>query len=218
MRTLFFTFGLLLLYCFAVPAQAQQNIPDKYSFDWREVKEFENDRDLQKRNEVKDQIEQNLAKSIRLFIAETKKVDIVAWVANANGHRGEMDETTIMALDAKWLSATDADPFIKQVSSNSCASQLKEFQSRRTEFVEIFVTDNIGLNICQTNKTSDYYQADETWWSETFNARGQSHHGPLQYDESAQTFGIAIYAPIVDPGNNKVIGVAKAVVKTRYKS
>ena len=87
-----------------------------------------------------------------------------------------------------------------------------DFQEAHDGFPEIFVTDRHGLIVAQTNKTSDYNQADEDWWTRTFgDGAGQTHHGPIEYDESAQAEAISIYVPVVDPGSKKTIGVMKAV-------
>ena len=63
-----------------------------------------------------------------------------------------------------------------------------------------------------TNKTSDYYQADEAWWTETYaNGLGKSLFGAIEYDESALAEAIPIYVPITDPDTGSAIGVMKAV-------
>ena len=70
-----------------------------------------------------------------------------------------------------------------------------------------------GLNAGQTNKTTDYYQADEDWWIGAYNSgKGKASHGTIEFDESAQTEAISLYIPVMDGINNKAIGVIKAVV------
>ena len=73
------------------------------------------------------------------------------------------------------------------------------------------VTDKRGLICGETNKTTDYYQADEQWWITAYNlGKGKSYYGGIEYDESAMAEVISIYVPVIDPGINKAIGVIKA--------
>ena len=76
------------------------------------------------------------------------------------------------------------------------------------------IEPKIGMRLiaAATNRTSDYLQADEAWWSETFSAgQGKSHYGAIEYDDSAYSESIPLYVPIIDPQTSKVIGVLKAV-------
>ena len=105
------------------------------------------------------------------------------------------------------------DEFIKPFLINEVAVKLREFQEENAGFYEIFVTDMYGLNVGQTNKTTDYYQADEDWWIGAYNmGEGRSYHGQIEFDESAQTEAISLYVPIIDPITDEVIGVVKVVM------
>ena len=85
-----------------------------------------------------------------------------------------------------------------------------DIQNRDESLVEIFITGKKGLNTCQTNKTSDYYQADEEWWQATYN--NGIGKGEVEFDESAASQAIPLYIPIVDPETSEAIGVAKILV------
>ena len=62
-----------------------------------------------------------------------------------------------------------------------------------------------------TNKSSDFLQADEAWWVETFKrGRQGGRTGPIEYDESTGSEAISVYVPLVD-AEDAVIGVIKAV-------
>jgi hypothetical protein len=64
-----------------------------------------------------------------------------------------------------------------------------------------------------TNKTSDYYQADEDWWVRAFAGdQGHFYYDEIEYDESAMSEAIPVYIPVIDPQTQKAIGVIKAVV------
>ncbi len=119
----------------------------------------------------------------------------------------------ILALDEKFQSSNGNGHFAEQFLTNRTAKTLIEFQEDNPAFSEIFITDKFGLNVAQTNKTSDFYQADEKWWVDSFNdGRGKEHHGLIEFDESAQAEAISLYIPIIDPATEEAVGIAKAVV------
>ena len=115
----------------------------------------------------------------------------------------------IEALDKDWRTPRSELP--EKLTDRKCNQSLKLFQRTFPGFAEIFVTNARGVNVCQTNKTSDYYQADEDWWRQTF-SRGEWRRDSLEFDESAGVFAIPVYLPVRDPDRGGVIGVAKAVV------
>jgi hypothetical protein len=119
----------------------------------------------------------------------------------------------ILMLDAKWRDADPEDDFVNLFSTNEIAMKLIEFQQDNDGFRDIFVTDAHGLIVGQTNKTTDCYQADEDWWIYSYNnGEGESLHGLIEFDESAQAQAVAVYVPVMDPETDKAIGVAKAVI------
>lgn len=138
---------------------------------------------------------------------------IVSEVKKANQANEGLLLSEILELDQRWRKGVGADSFIGPFLSNAVAMKLTEFQKDNLGFREIFVTDERGLNVGQTNKTTDYYQADEEWWIRAYNSgEGKAYHGLVEFDESAQTEAISIYVPIQDPNTARVIGVAKAVL------
>ncbi len=119
----------------------------------------------------------------------------------------------IQDLDRKWMQTSGVDDFIRSFMTNSAAVLLRDFQKAHAELAEVFVADARGLNVCQTNKTSDYYQGDESWWVLAFNGgKGKTFHGGIEYDESSCTRAISLYVPVMDPERAMAIGVCKAVV------
>lgn len=118
----------------------------------------------------------------------------------------------IAALDLAWRTAEGETALMQAIMANPASTRLKEFRSAHPEFPEIFVTDVRGLNSAQTNRTSDYYQADEEWWVRAYSAgRGARYHGEIEFDESAQAASIPLYVPIVNE-EGQVIGIMKAVL------
>ena len=130
----------------------------------------------------------------------------------SNEKNKNLSASDIADLDKKWQEAEGIDDFIKPYITNDCALYLVSFQDSNDVFSEIFITDVKGLIIWETNKTSDFYQADEDWWVQTYNnGTGNEFYGKIEYDESSRSEAIPVYVPVFDPETNVVIGVIKAV-------
>lgn len=159
------------------------------------------------------EVEAVLTKKIQLITEFLQDQTIIDEVKKSNEKNGDLSHNEILRLDKQWRSIEGVDEWINSFLINMVAFKLIEFQEKNYGFPEIFITDMYGLNVGQTNKTTDYYQADEDWWVASFDeGRGRALHGPIEFDESAQAEAIAIYVPIMDPETNKAIGVAKAIV------
>jgi len=78
---------------------------------------------------------------------------------------------------------------------------------------EIFLTDNQGANVAVYPATSDYWQGDETKWSEPFNS-GKVYVGQVEFDESTNTNAVQISVPVID--NGKTIGVLILGIKLSF--
>ena len=144
-------------------------------------------------------------------IAESPR--IIRLVRESNIKNAGISLSEIKKLDERWMSTEGLDEFIRGFLTNEGSEILVEFQMVHDGYPEIFVTDAKGLNVALTNKTSDYYQADEEWWVRAYDeGRGKSFHGGIEYDESAMSEAIALYIPIMDPDTNKAIGVMKVIV------
>ena len=159
-----------------------------------------------------EEVEQILARKVGVIEELASEPIIVNAVRKANKKNAKKSLDELLKQDAHWQEAKGIDELIKSVLTNECADFLAEFQETNQEFPEIFVTDRKGVIVAETNKTSDYYQADEEWWIETMRSeQGNARHGPIEYDESAQSEAISIYVPIVDDKTSRRIGVLKAV-------
>lgn len=68
--------------------------------------------------------------------------------------------------------------------------------------------DNHGLNVGQSEITSDYWQGDEAKWQKTFLAgAGSMHISEVEQDEFTQTYQSQLSLPVIDPASGAVIGV-----------
>lgn len=159
------------------------------------------------------QVEQVLLQKRKLIEELLSDAVVLEAVTVSNQTHQTISDAKIKELDSKWQATKGVDDFVKSFLTNPCAKQLINFQDNSDGFKEIFIADAKGLNVCQTNKTSDFYQADEAWWVDAFDSsKGKVGHGVLEYDESAKTEAISLYIPVIDPKTHVAIGVCKAVV------
>ncbi len=134
--------------------------------------------------------------------------------ANASYAAGTNIQATVEALDKQWIAAKDTDALIQDHLTNQVAGELQEFRSTFPDNVEVFVTDKYGALLASTNRTSDYYQADEDWWQKAFNnGQGAVYIGQPTYDESARTLALTIAVPLHSNTSKDVIGVLRSTYR-----
>ena len=111
--------------------------------------------------------------------------------------------------DSLWMAGKN-DALIKQMTTGVCADHLRQLASA-AGFGETFVMDNQGALVCATEKTSDYWQGDESKWSRAFaDGKGATFIDRPKFDESAKANLAQISVPIMDGG--RAIGVITAGV------
>jgi len=116
-------------------------------------------------------------------------------------------------LDQQWLAASDDNPLIQRVLTNTMAVELRKFQARLPQYAELFITDSHGAIIASTDRTSDYYQADEAWWQGAWNGgSGGVFISQPEFDESAGVYAIDMAMPITNQDNDAIVGILRATV------
>jgi sigma-B regulation protein RsbU (phosphoserine phosphatase) len=127
----------------------------------------------------------------------------------------EAEHNAIQATEALWPTLSNDSPRLQALLQNELALQMQAFMRKNPYFAEIFITDKMGRLIAATQKTSDYWQADEAWWQAAIlldehmlNLEG------LNYDESAQVYSIDITLPLhqTTATGREIVGVIKAVL------
>ncbi len=136
---------------------------------------------------------------------------ILAAVRTANQTHAKLDEAAIEQLERRFQNEPLSSPFLHTLLETSAAEVLKTFQKKNPGFAAIFVTDRYGLIVAATNKTTNYYQAGEHWWRQTF--RAGCWYGAIEYDESSQTEAVPLYVLIRDPTTAEPLGTLKAVFR-----
>ncbi len=142
--------------------------------------------------------------------AWTVSPTIVAAINIQNRNHAGLDQADIDALDKKWRAETSAGakPLIDELLDRAASRELSRYKNEGEGlFTEIFVMDNKGLNVAQSDVTSDYWQGDEAKWQKTFLAGPDGMFiDEVEFDESTQTYQAQVSLSITDPDTNETIG------------
>jgi glycerol-3-phosphate dehydrogenase len=142
--------------------------------------------------------------------AWTNDPEIIAAIKAQNARHASISQSEIDQLDKQWREQTKASerPLIDQVLSTTLSKKLAETKNQaRGMITELFVMDNKGLNVGQSDATSDYWQGDEDKWQKTYLAGpGAMFIDEIEMDESTQTFQSQLSLSIADPATGQVIG------------
>jgi hypothetical protein len=147
---------------------------------------------------VRDYVEKN----IRPWLADPALIDAVM---SQNKKHAHITIAEIDRLDAGFIERTDKQ-LIDSTMSNPLATYLTEKKAAANGLIfEIFVVDNKGLNVAQTDPTLDYMQGDEAKFQKTFLV------GPdaVFIDEAAPDGGVNVAQAdmtIKHPKTGKAIG------------
>ncbi len=148
------------------------------------------------------------------------RVGVVTGNARYSGEASEI-EAHLLALDQQWqaVSRSPVESSQNQLLQaildpelNPLTFQLIRYAGAFPDNLEIFITDRYGGLLAATQRTSDYYQADETWWQATYNeGHGAFYVSQPGYDESTGKMALMIAAPIMggDLSNPSFIGVVR---------
>lgn len=158
-------------------------------------------------NEYAAQIQRFVDENLKGWVAEASIIDAIH---EQNTAHAQLDDAAIDALDQSWRSEADtgSGPMIDAILGRAISEQLKMNKAQQGDLVtEIFVMDNRGLNVGQSDVTSDYWQGDEAKWQKTF-AVGPDvvFMDEIEFDDSTEQFQTQVSMSITDPADGSVIG------------
>jgi hypothetical protein len=120
------------------------------------------------------------AASLQKKIDKYIKSNVMGWLASQElidavaqqniDHMG-LTEDEIKNLDQRWRAEKllGGGDLMNSKMSNQLSAFLRGVKAASNGvIVEIFVMDNLGLNVGQTDPTSDYLQGDEAKWKNTY--------------------------------------------------
>lgn len=130
-------------------------------------------------------------------------------VQQQNAMTAEYSREQIEALDMRWRTELGAEhrPLIDDLLGRDLSKYLMMVQKNSDGAItEIIIMDAHGLNVAQSQISSDYWQGDEAKWQVPFN-EGRIHIGDIHLDESTETVQTQISVPVKD-GDNQIVGAA----------
>lgn len=144
---------------------------------------------------------------------------IVAAIQEQNTRNAGLTEAEIVEQDNKWRAEVGAasQPTITPVMENDVANMLRRIRDDSAGlFTEIFVMDQVGLNVAASDTTSDYWQGDEAKWQQTFGSgSGAMHISEVELDDSTQSYQSQVSVAISDAAG-QVIGAATFGVNIEF--
>ena len=164
-------------------------------------------------DQVAQELTSTLLSEIRLLQTLSGQFEEIAEesAAEYEGTDAEITEQ-LMALDEVWRNAADDHVLVRNTLNSHTADELRELQNIAPDHIEIFLTDRFGATIAASNRTSDYYQADEDWWLATYNSgEGAIYVGQPEFDESSQTYAINLAVP-VRTEDGPVVGILRSTL------
>jgi len=145
--------------------------------------------------------------------------DLREQIIAAESGRTQLNEdqfkTFVDQLEARWPQLkTDEEP-LRGILQNEISARLHGYRMINPLSAEVFATNTRGELIASTEKTSDYWQADEVWWQRAMLQKFRhAFVEGINYDASAGVYSVDVAVPIrdwhhpVDPP----VGVVKGVV------
>jgi len=137
-------------------------------------------------------------------------IDVINIIKEQNKNHKLLTKSQIISLDRQWINEVNSNErlMIDKSLENTLSHYLKKIKNESNGLhTEIFVMDNKGLNVGQSNITSDYWQGDEAKLQKSLE-RGKSgfHISNIKYDESSKVFQSQISLTITDPTSGTPIG------------
>ena len=126
--------------------------------------------------------------------------------------KDKLPDEKLAGLDANWETIPDDSGILYDVLNNPVSDILKRISLYNNAITELLVTDRFGQLVAASNRTTDYYQADEEWWQRSYNGGKEQIYIPhIEYDKSAKVWAAFLCIPIID-NNGTFLGVVKAVM------
>jgi hypothetical protein len=135
----------------------------------------------------------------------------------AEGTRQPIDQKKTEAIDQQWQKERKVPAAVAGVLSNSAARFLSDVVKQDQLYREILVADRHGRVVAASQMTSDYYQADEGWFTQALDdgRRGRITVSDVRRDESADVYAFDISVPVAGPESDELVGIMKIVASSQ---
>lgn len=120
------------------------------------------------------------------------------------------DMEDILRVESEWKTSGVAGEVESKILLSPVSEAIHAFQQLNSEFAEILITDRYGRLIGASNPTTDYWQADEDWWTAaSVLPREKGRILGLVYDESSGVIAIDMAFPVYSRESSDFLGVLK---------
>lgn len=117
----------------------------------------------------------------------------------------------IIERDKKWIQAFLKNDFSYAIDliDLPMSTELRDIKKQSQDMItEIIVTDKRGLNVAISDMTSDYWQGDETKFTQAFGKPANTIiFGDINYDESTKRFQLHLSVPLYSEKTFDPLGV-----------
>lgn len=150
----------------------------------------------------------SIAEEAPVELKETIKseiADIASWPAIVEAVRAAKDAGSsldeVKAKDTAWIETAGTNAFMDSLMHNEAAKALIGAQEKWDYIAEAFLTDHLGANVAMTQKTSDYWQGDESKFTDCYTGgAGTLHFGQVDFDDSSQSYCVHVSIPVLVDG------------------
>jgi hypothetical protein len=144
-----------------------------------------------------------IAAHVELIRGWLKEPVLLNAVLAANNKGQSMDD--ILAIDRDWQRGGQGE-LVDRLMNNKAGKFLERRITQSQLYAEAFLCDKQGAVVALYPRTTDYWQGDESKFSESFNGgQGQVHIDPLGFDESTQVYSVHVSVPVILEG--QTVGV-----------
>jgi hypothetical protein len=135
----------------------------------------------------------------------------------AEGTRQPIDQKKTEAIDQQWQKERKVPAAAAGVLSNAAARFLSDVVKQDQLYREILVADRHGRVVAASEMTTDYYQADEGWFTQALDdgRRGRITVSDVRRDESADVYAFDISVPVAGPESDELVGIMKIVASSQ---
>ena len=127
---------------------------------------------------------------------------VIAAIAAQNDRHAGLTQADIDKMDQTWRAevGSGGGAMVSAVLSNPTSQALRAVQAAHAGMItEIFVMDMHGLNVGQSDPTSDYWQGDEAKFQKTYPVGPDALFvDEVEFDESTQTLQSQVSFTLVD--------------------
>lgn len=166
-------------------------------------------------SEFADNAQTSVSDYLQRLIVQVASIGTVpevrSLVMRSNSEKLTPEQETI---DTDWANLDpNKSPLLASILGNGSSRFLRDYMQLSPSIKEIMITDLQGRLVAASQKTTDYLQSDERWWTYAYRQGAGGHFlSDIRRDESVGTDVIEVAEPIIDPVTQSAVGVIKAVV------